>query len=214
MRLLDLFCGAGGAAMGYYQAGFDEILGVDIRPQPRYPFRFIQADALEFLARFGPSSGWDLIHASPPCQHYSVANNIWKRDHPDLLDAVREGLQRAGSPYVIENVVGAPLRSPVLVCGVMFGLKVFRHRLFESSELLLQPPHMPHGGRAIGRDGFCCVAGHGDSNGHKGKRKPVPPDHRSVAAWRRAMGIDWMTRSELAQAIPPAYTKWIGEQLR
>jgi DNA (cytosine-5)-methyltransferase 1 len=189
VKLLDLFCGAGGSAVGYSRAGFTEILGIDNRPQKRYPFAFRQADALEFLAGVKPGE-FDLIHASPPCQAYTRARVLHARQHPDLVEATRTALQRTGCPYVIENVVGAPLLYPVVLCGLMFGLKVFRYRLFETDGWLLSPPHLDHGDCRIGRDGFCCVAGHGDANGHKGTRKSVPPDHRRVDAWRRAMGID------------------------
>lgn len=204
--LLDLFCGAGGAGMGYHLAGF-EVIGVDIKHQPRYPFAFIQADALEFLAS-AKLQGFDLIHASPPCQAYSVANNIHQREHPRLIEPLRALLVAAGKPYVIENVIGAPLLNPVMLCGMMFGLKVFRHRLFETDPAILVMPHARHGREQIGVNGFCCVAGHGDSG-----RGRIAADHRHIARWKVAMGIDWMTRDELAQAIPPAYTQWIGEQL-
>jgi DNA (cytosine-5)-methyltransferase 1 len=205
-RCLDLFCGAGGGAMGYHRAGF-EVTGIDIKPQPRFPFSFVQADALEFLG-MANLARFSLIHASPPCQAYSRARVLHGREHPDLVPAVRAALERTGKPYVIENVPGAPLIHPVLLCGLHFGLKVFRHRLFETDGWLLSMPHVPHGDRRIGRDGFCCPAGHGESG-----RVRVPADHRCMQCWRAAMGIDWMTRAELAQAIPPAYTQWIGEQL-
>jgi DNA (cytosine-5)-methyltransferase 1 len=207
MRALDLFSGAGGAAMGLYRAGFTEIVGVDHRPQPRYPFEFIQTDVFEFLH----GVNWvdfDLVWSSPPCQAHSVARPIQGREHPDLIPETRRRLEQLGIDYVIENVPGAPLLNPVMLCGLMFGLKVFRHRLFESSRLLLAPPHGSHRGREIGRDGFCCVAGHGDSG-----RGRVPSSHRTVGAWSRAIGIDWMTRDELAQAVPPCYAQFLGEQL-
>lgn len=129
-RLLDLFCKAGGAGYGYWQAGFD-VVGVDIEPQKRYPFTFIQADALEYLARHGGE--YDAIHASPPCQAFSKMKNpdkAHRKAHPDLVDPVRELLMRTGRPYIIENVPGAPLLSPVTLCGSQFGLKVYRHRVF------------------------------------------------------------------------------------
>jgi len=129
-RLLDLFCGAGGAAVGYARAGF-EVVGVDCVAQPRYPFRFYQADALTF-----PLDGFDVIHASPPCQVYSVTSALWQRKHPDLLPFVRSRLWASGNLFVIENVMGAPLPGAIVLCGTMFGLRVFRHRLFESNLLL------------------------------------------------------------------------------
>lgn len=219
LRLLDLFCGAGGCSMGYHLAGL-HVEGVDIRPQPRYPFTFHQADTLEFLARHGHK--YDVIHASPPCQVYASTRSLpnVRPDHPDLLGPTRDALVRIGRPWVIENVMGAPMRPPtILLCGLMFGLGVFRHRLFESSLLLLTPSHLAHGRRRIGEGGMCCVAGDGSgSSGYRRKdgsgRRVVPYDHRSVAAWSVAMGIDWMTRKELAQAIPPAYTRYIGLQIR
>jgi DNA (cytosine-5)-methyltransferase 1 len=206
-RLLDLFCGAGGAAMGYHRAGF-EVVGVDIDPQPRYPFTFIRGDALALLPELAPR--FDVIHASPPCQRWTVGGRIhdsqWQ--HPDLIRPVRDLLRRAGKPWVIENVVGAPLLRAVRLCGTMFGLRVFRHRLFESNVLLLAPDHPRHDGStgaadgystlARGRGGYICVAGHNFI--------------REQGA--AAMGINWMTsRHELTQAIPPAYTEFVGRQL-
>lgn len=204
MKLLDLFCGAGGAAMGYYRAGFDDITGVDINPMPRYPFKFIQADALEYLAEHGHE--YDVIHASPPCQHYSWSAARWGREnYPDLISATRGQLENYinyGRVYVIENVIGAPLHTTIELCGTMFGLKVFRHRRFESSVLLFQPHHYPHNGRVgFNEDDFITVAGHGGDGSARFER------------WQKAMGIDWMTKEEMAEAIPPAYTEWIGKQL-
>ena len=214
--MLDLFCKAGGCGMGYSRAGFD-VTGVDIESQKRYPFAFIQGDALEYVAEHGQE--YDVIHASPPCQAYSVATKATAgaaEKHPDLVAPVRELLIATGKPWVIENVPGAPLSQGSLVlCGLMFGLKVFRHRLFESSHLLFAPPHPSHRGHRIGMQGFCTVAGGGNSgvrdrtSGRLVRRRPED----GVAGWRRAMGIDWMTRDELSQAIPPAYTHYIGTQI-
>lgn len=211
-RLLDLFCGQGGVSMGYHRAGFD-VLGVDIAPQPRYPFESVRADALEYAREFGGL--FDAIHASPPCQRYTRAS--WKqtnRDvHPDLLDETRQVLADLGRPWVIENVDGAPIRPPaVMLCGLMFGLKVFRHRWFESSALLLSPAHPKHGKRRIGVDGFCCVIGHGGGASSLARMR-IPEGGDNKATWSRAMGIDWMTRDGLSQAIPPAYTEFVGRQL-
>jgi len=196
-RLLDLFCGGGGAAMGYHRAGFD-VVGVDCKPQPHFPFEFHQADALTFEL-----GGFDAIHASPPCQAYSAAQSIMGREHPELIDPIRERLEASGVPWVIENVPGAPLRDPVTLCGTMFGLGVYRHRRFECSETLATPPHEQHTrptaamGRPV-RDGqMMTVVGH----------------FSGVARARMAMGIDWMTRDELAESIPPHYTQFVGEQL-
>lgn len=195
-RLLDLFCGAGGSAVGYHRAGFDDIVGVDIVPQPNYPFTFIHGDALDEIG----FDEFDLIHASPPCQAFTVARVIHGRSHPDLVPATRAMLDRSGRPYIIENVPGAPIRRDVELCGSMFGLRtrngqLLRHRWFELSypAPILVPPHQ-HDGPTIS------VFGHG---GHI---------YHGVADWREVMGIDWMTRDELAQAIPPAYTQWLGQQ--
>lgn len=201
-RLLDLFCGAGGAAVGYSRAGF-EVVGVDIKPQPRYPFEFHQADALTY-----PLDGFDVVHASPPCQRYSMAvrNQGRPDDWPDLVPPMQRRL--GGRDYVIENVPGAPLQHPVTLCGSMFGLgtdelELRRHRLFECSPFLLAPPCNHDGRVSIG------VYGHGTPTWHRKKLgRNVSTDEM-----REAMGIDWMTRDELSQAIPPAYTEWIGRQL-
>jgi DNA (cytosine-5)-methyltransferase 1 len=205
MKLLDLFCGAGGAATGYHRAGFD-VVGVDIRPQPRYPFEFHQADALTF-----PLTGFDAIHASPPCQAFSSMRSLHSVVHSDLVTPTRERLLGIGRPWVIENVPGAPMRPDVILCGTMFGLGVFRHRWFEMSEppAALRPPCV-HG--RIGDGRYFTVVG----NGHGGKGHSLSRrigDFGSRAQWREAMGIGWMTRHELTQAIPPAYTEWIGRQL-
>lgn len=213
-RLLDLFCGAGGAAVGYSRAGF-EVVGVDHVFQKRYPFEFIQADALEFLGSVKPGE-FDLIHASPPCQAFSCATPMHARKmHGNLIPPVRSELNRIGLPWVIENVIGAPMLHPVLLCGTMFNLLVLRHRFFDCSELLLAPPHTGHGSTRIGRNGFCTVAGGGNFGlryTEGGVRIRTGPEG-GVACWRIAMGIDWMSRDELAQAIPPAYTEWIGSQM-
>lgn len=209
-RLLDLFCGAGGAAMGYYRAGF-EVVGVDIAPQPRYPFTFIQADALSYF-----EDEWmffDAYHASPPCQDYSILRYAPNRDmssFPRLIDAVRESFEFASAseyaPWVIENVATAPLRTGLMLCGSMFGLKVYRHRHFESNILLWNKVHQKHqelvnppGSRmaTYKKDGMMTVAGH----------------LFNTTAARVAMGIDWMNHDELAESIPPSYTEYIGRQL-
>lgn len=202
-RLLDLFCCAGGAGMGYYRAGFD-VVGVDIKPQKHYPFEFHQADALEYLAEHGRE--FDVIHASPPCQRYTRAQNAAQNAsaHPDLVPAVRDALIALEKPYIIENVVGAPLINAAVLCGLSFGLKVRRHRLFEASFFFLTPPDQCNG------QDYYVIFGHevrerrhGEKSGRKNR----------VADGRRAMGIEWMTRGELSEAIPPAYTEYIGSQL-
>jgi len=193
MRLLDLFCGAGGAAMGYHRAGFDEIVGVDIKPQPHYPFTFVQGDALEYVALHGRE--FDVIHASPPCQHYSAMQHIKKNKHkwPDLIEPTRIQLQITGKPFVIENVIGAPLRIDLLLCGSMFGLRMIRHRIFESNmpmPLLTLTCH------------------------HENMYDPWHWGVKQREEMSAGMGIDWfMTREEVREAIPPAYTEFIGRQL-
>jgi DNA (cytosine-5)-methyltransferase 1 len=210
-RLLDLFSGAGGAAMGYHRAGF-EVVGVDIKPQPHYPFEFHQGDAMTY-----PLNGFDAIHASPPCQAYSVANNIHQRDdHPDLVPATRERLKTAGVPWVMENVPGAPMRNYVVLCGLALGCNVKRHRLFEYEGFWLWgPPPCPKGHPGD----WLLVFGHtvlsrGKVTGKaKGGGNVIRREHVGTERGREAMGIDWMNRDELSQAIPPAYTEFIGRQL-
>jgi len=213
-RLLDLFCGAGGAAMGYHRAGFD-VVGVDIRPQPNYPFSFHQFDALDILK-------WDLqfdaIHASPPCQAFTAYQRTGKvGDYPDLIEPVREFLQATGLPYVIENVVGAPLVNPVLICGTMFDppLEIQRHRLFEAN-WDIGPPwwHCRH--MLNGKDRYPG----GRSKQRTGSSRGLVRGTVEIGSWdiaqekqNEAMGIDWMTLEELSEAIPPAYTEFIGTQL-
>lgn len=198
--------------MGYHQAGFS-ILGVDIKRQKRYPFAFIQADVMEVLPELLRDVHIDAIHASPPCQAYSKTKTLpntraYRDECPRMIEDVRAILETSGLPYVIENVPGAPLKNYVMLCGLMFDLKVFRHRLFESNCFLFAPEHIQHAPHRIGTGGFVCCAGHGDAG-----RKRIPYDHRSVKAWRLAMEINWMVRDELTQAIPPAYTKYIGGQI-
>lgn len=209
-RLLDLFCCAGGAGVGYARAGF-EVIGVDIDPQPRYPMPFIQADALTLNLDFLMS--FDVIHASPPCQSYSdlAKRNGNANDWPRLIEPVRELLEATGRPYVIENVEGAPLHDPVVLCGTMFPeLRVIRHRLFESNVTLTAPPHgdhplvftydkrKKHYGKLNQDTSFVQVTGGGNC---------------TVANARDALGIDWMTKVELNESIPPAYTHYLGLQL-
>lgn len=220
LRLLDIFCGAGGCSVGYARAGF-EVYGVDNRPMPRYPFGFMQDDALDVLRHlvggwsigpFLPSGKrfWlrdlDAIHASPPCQAYSWASARHRNagvEYPDLLEPTRELLEKSGKPWVIENVPGAPFDSAITLCGLMFGLRVYRHRSFEASFVLLSPRHPHHRERcapvgcAPKNNEFITVAG------HFGK----------LSRASAAMGIDWMSRQELSQAIPPAYTEYVGRQL-
>lgn len=208
-RLLDLFCGAGGAGMGYHLAGFD-VVGVDINRQPRYPFEFHRGDALEYLAACGEA--FDFVHASPPCQAYSRLRHRTGKAYPDLVAPTRRALEGAGLPYVIENVPEAPLRDPVLLCGAAFDLGVHmdtwrglvRHRAFESSRPLAGTGCRCTGGPTV------TVTGTGGSYLNTGVRGGCKGRKADSSA---AMGIDWMTIAELSQAIPPAYTQFIGEQL-
>lgn len=205
-RLLDLFCGAGGAAKGYQRAGF-YVVGVDIAPQPRYcGNEFAQSEVLGWLSEngFHLARNFDVIHASPPCQKYSWSAKRWRNiDRADLVEPVRQKLEWIGLPYIIENVIGAPLRHQLVLCGRMFNLPLIRHRLFESSQALFSLPHPKHAGSVRGGD-FVTVAGHGgDNQKGRGGRK----------AKQDAMGIDWMNDQELNEAIPPAYTEFIGKQL-
>lgn len=212
-RLLDLFSGAGGAAMGYWRAGFD-VVGVDIKRQPNYPFAVWTIDAVDFL-RWGhrgmaPVSSFDAIHASPPCQAYSLALRGVDHGHPKLIEPLRELLERTGLPYVIENVPSAPLRDPAILCGSAVGLKVRRHRAFETNWPLMVPP---------------CQHGVQRSNPHRLRSGYEPHEDAIVPVYgggqagfdidrcRAAMGITWMTTDELNEAIPPAYTELIGHQL-
>jgi DNA (cytosine-5)-methyltransferase 1 len=205
-KLLDLFCGAGGASMGYSRAGF-EVEGVDIKLQPHYPFKFYRADALEF-----PLEGYDAYHASPPCQAYVDYNRKGERptNHPRLIEPIRERLVATGKPYVIENIYKAPLKAHILLCGSMFDLGVRRHRFFEAPCLPLLPvPSCNHSKRVSTGEliGVYARGGHGPRHG-KGVREPAPRPAQITA--EKAMGIDWMTKYELTQAIPPAYTEYIG----
>lgn len=202
-RLLDLCCCAGGAGMGYARAGFD-VVGVDLVPSRNNPHPVIVADALEYLRAHGHE--YDAIHASPPCQRYArvtLRNRHGSREsHPDMVGRMREALQATGRPWVMENVPEAPLLSPIVLCGLSFGLGTLRHRAFEASFLILAPGgHVTHPPNAR-KAGLLTVAGHRQFAGD------------TVGARRAAMGIDWpMTNEEVTQAIPPAYTEFIGRQL-
>src|ERR1019366_3766470 len=177
----------------------------------------VRADALEYLLEFGVL--FDAIHASPPCQRYSKSNfmSANRLKHPDLIGPVRDALLSMGKPWIIENVEGAPMKPPAIrLCGLMFGLKVFRHRWFESSELLFGMQHPMHGERRIGKDGMCCVVGNGGFVSREAiaaRRASGVKPYPVKKEWMVAMGIDWMTRDELSQAIPPSYTKHLGVQL-
>lgn len=215
MKLLDLFCGAGGAGVGYARAGFD-VVGVDVEPHPSAPFRVIEADALQVLTDAAFLSGFDAIHASPPCQGYTTMSNRHRGQggradsHPDLISWVRIGLEAWGGPYVIENVPGArsEMRDVVRLRGGMFGLRVDRPRLFESNVPLTVPPNV----RVIDPVGVY-------GKHHDGRRLFTRKDGSiqraaaTLAEAQQAMGIDWMEWDDLREAIPPAYTEHIGAQL-
>lgn len=217
-KLLELFCCAGGSAMGYSYAGF-EIVGSDIDPQPNFPFEFYQDDALHVLDVLNAGGEWNgyvasdfaVVHTSPPCQRYSSATKLHRgapEKHPDLIGPVRDRLvqwaERTGGLWIIENVNRAPLREPIMLCGAMFGLRTYRHRKFESNFPLEAPDHPKHVVRAaklghIAEEGeFWCVGGHFG--------------HRADAA--KALGVEWMkTQREISECIPPAYTEYVGNQL-
>lgn len=207
-----------GAAAGYYSAGF-EVTGVDIVEQPNYPYKFIKMDAIEFLKTHDISE-FDAIHASPPCQAHTRAqalskgrNNGKYREHLDFIPQTREILEKIGKPYIIENVVGAPLINPISLSGTQFkNLYTQRKRIFESNIELREPEtkpvqkKTPTAGNGFGEDGFIAICGSGGVRGMNSKQIPL--------YWGFALGgIDWMTRAELAEAIPPAYTEFLGKQL-
>lgn len=202
-RLLDLCCGQGGASAGYDQAGFD-VTGVDIDPQPKYPYPFIQTDALAYVAAHGHQ--YDAIHASFPCQAFTKAARIRGRTHPDLITPGRPLLDATGRPWVMENVPGAPLLYPVELCGCMFAhLGVYRSRWFEVSSgiHLPQPKHQPHiePNNKMGRAP------------KPGERMYVVGNFSGIPQARIAMDIAWMNRDGLREAIPPAYTRYVGAHL-
>lgn len=219
-KLLDLYCKAGGCSAGYTKAGF-EVTGVDINPQPNYPFTFIQADALEILRDAEFISQFDVIAASPPCQFHSKAKSLSLArnggkygDHLDLIPETRALLEETGKPYIIENVAGAPLINPVKLFGSQFkNLYTQRERWFETNmdlkepEIAKQKMKTPAAGNGIGEDGSISICGSGGVRGLNSKQIRL--------YWGFALGgIDWMTRDELAEAIPPAYTEFLGRQAK
>jgi len=208
-RILDLFCGAGGAAMGLYQAGF-EIVGVDIKPQPRYPFEFHLGNALTY-----PLEGFDAYWASPPCQAYMDTNKNGRKPskHPRLIEPLRELLGSSSKPYIIENTERAPIDANLMLCGTMFGLPLIRHRFFHTS---FPPPMAPascnHWGTVAHGDFAAVYAKGGKEPRHgPGVREASPLPCKTTP--EAAMGIVWMSERELQLAIPPAYSRFIGEQL-
>lgn len=217
-RILDLFCCEGGAAKGYADAGF-EVVGVDLDPRfaKRYPYEFVNADAIEFVKYHAHE--FDAIHASPPCQAYSVTKNGHSKKHPMLIEDTRAALIATGLPYIIENVVGAPLNEPLMLCGRMFDLSAIdadgtplvmdRHRLFESNITLEAPEHEPH-------DRSKQVAGsYGGARRDKNEARFVRKGGYvpSKEIQQKLLGIDWMTQHGLYQSLPPVYTEHLGKQL-
>lgn len=218
MRILDLYCCQGGASVGYWKAGY-EVAGVDIDPQPRYPFPFRQADALETMRQliageavlFGINEhlgkwmylrDFDIIHASPPCQLYSVTHRINRSDFPDLIGPTRELLEQTKKPYIIENVEEArgELRQPVKLCGAMFGIETYRHRLFETSFALEAPEHPEHVAKTT-KMGRAPV---------EGEFMHIVGNFSGVERGRRVMGMPWANRDGLREAIPPVYSEYVG----
>lgn len=208
-KLLDLFCGAGGCSVGYHRAGFD-VVGVDINPQPRYPYEFHQADALTF-----PLDGFDAIHASPPCQDHSTLSAAFaERQHGTgwMLTATIDRLTATGRPFVVENVMGAKPLMPnaFTLCGRSFGIKrLRRHRLFLTNVAMLVPPCACDGSQPLG------IYGDLSKNDRKvrNSKDGLVRMRAGVQSARDLLGCDWMDARELSQAIPPAYTEWIGRRL-
>lgn len=217
-RLLDLFCCAGGAAVGYARAGF-EVVGVDIAFQKNYPFEFHHGDALAYVAEHGHE--FDAIHASPPCQTYSRTKTLHANEHPDLVDVTRDALNATGKPWVMENVVGAPLIDPLVLCGTEFGLtapdvdgvplKVLRHRLFESNIPLTRRGECNHDPSILTASIYGAGGGWTPEHRDSAKRRGGYVPHTDVC--RELLGVDWTTKHELSQVVPPAFTEHLGKQL-
>jgi DNA (cytosine-5)-methyltransferase 1 len=207
MKLLDLFCGVGGASVGYHQAGF-EVHGVDLKHGKRYPFTYLRADVLDVLKDKDFINQFDVIHASPPCQTHSITKHLRNAQGNstskiDLIPETREALIASGKPYIIENVPGSPLINPIQLCGSSFSLKVRRHRLFESNMPLVgsKCDHKAQG-RPVG------VYGSLNDEIPKGGKTASTIDEA-----RKAMDMDWAIWTELVEAIPPAFTKYLGGQI-
>jgi len=202
LTVLDTYCCQGGAGMGYYLAGLN-VVGVDIDPQPRYPFGFVQADAVQYIAEHGHE--FDFIHASPPCQGYSDAQVLQGRDHPMLIAPTRDALNATGRPWVIENVPGARghLLDPVLLCGLMFGHRTYRDRLFETGGgLRLPQPNHPRHDAPITKMG---------RPRREGEMAHYVGNFSGVQEARDDLGVPWMNRDGIRESIPPSYARWIGQ---
>lgn len=200
--MADLYCCQGGAAMGYHNAGFD-VVGVDIQPQPRYPFEFVQADALEFLAEHGRE--FDAIHGSPPCHDHTPLKSVAGTDGTyDLLAKTLDAFASLRTPWVVENVPASHLKADIVLCGGMFGLRTYRHRKFASNVPLVAPAHPKHVIRTATKQRR--------QRWKEGWHVSVTGDVGTYIG-PEALGIDWMDGNGLSQAIPPAYTQFIGEQL-
>ena len=206
MKLLDLYCGVGGASMGYSHAGFD-VTGVDLKHGKRYPFNYIRANVLEILADIEFLNGFDVIHASPPCQTHSITKNLRiaqgkSTSKIDLIPETRAGLIKSAKPFIIENVMGSPLIDPIMLCGSAFGLKVRRHRIFESNIKLTGSlcDHKKQG-RPVGVYGSL-----NDEIPNGGKTA------KTITEAREVMGIEWGIWTELVEAIPPIFTQYLGKQ--
>lgn len=206
-KLLDLFCGVGGASVGYHMAGF-EVHGIDLKHGKRYPYTYTRADVLDVLKDDEFIQQFDVIHASPPCQTHSITKHLRNAQGKttsklDLIPETRAALIASGKPYIIENVIGSPLIDPIMLCGSAFGLKVRRHRIFESNLPLVGTEcNHKQQGRPVGVYGSM--------------RDEIPKGGKTadtIEQAREAMGMDWAIWSELVEAIPPAYTKYIGDQI-
>lgn len=217
IRLLDLYCGAGGCAMGYYLAAQDlgieiQITGIDVAPQPNYPFQFVQADAVEYCKQHGHE--FTHIHASPPCQKYSRSTAKFRKkgyQYSDLVELTRVELEKLHSRYVIENVPGAPITPHLRLRGDMFGLKVLRLRWFELGRFFMLQPSIPNQVGSVKEGDYVSVFGKGSYRKSNKDKLPKFKKDSVISTWKYAMGINWMkTDRELAESIPPAYTRFIG----
>lgn len=208
-KLLDLFCCGGGAGRGYEIAGF-AVVGVDNKPQPKHRGKFVLADAIEFCTKYGRD--FDVIHASPPCQKYSLSamqHRLKGKDYPDLIEETRRALIAIGVPYIIENVPGSPLIKPITLCGSMFQaadgsglLRTYRHRMFESNMTLYAPPCFHNYPQAkMGR------------RAKPGEFIHFVGNYTDADIVKKMLGLDWLTKKEISQCVPPQYTEFLGRQI-